>query len=186
MAGDNSTRIQNAIAIRADIDSIDIWACEVFPQPYKGPAYACTPKDVRELLEDYEDNPEPLPSLTGKHHVAYRTFWELIERFPQVNARYVQARQRKAWQYSAYAQKGVDDIPPEAYEVDKNGCSKLSVAYVRLMEIRERNRIRMAEIHESGTHIQRTQTENRNINVNVEVAAGDLDGAFDPSSFGLL
>jgi hypothetical protein len=159
-------------AIQAINTSIDFFSRDVFPVATNKPGtkYACTPSQMAAMLLDYEQSSDPLPEICDRHKITYRSFWELHNAYPEVKQAYVQARQRKAWVYTAEAQKATV-IPEKAYEVDKNGCTRLSMAAIRAQEFKSNVYLRIAEIAELRTHVTRTQTETRNVSVNVNVSA---------------
>lgn len=173
-----------AILPASNQTAIDFFDSTVFPvNPSKpGTKYHCTPPMMRDMLLEYEQSSDTLPEICHKHHITYRSFWELHDNYPEVKAAYIKARQRKAWIYTAEAQKATI-IPASAYEIDKNGCTRMSMAAVRAQEFKANTMLRIAEIAELGTHITRTQIDNRNVSININTnvsgeelmsAAGDL------------
>lgn len=152
-----------------NIDSV--WQLEKFPitpNNYRGGRpITATPADFRAALTEYSTSTEILDNCLKRHKIEYDTFCGVLRLYPEISEAYSVARADKAAKYGQEAQELYQDTPPpDAYETDKNGCLRLSNAYITWLRDKHASRMRQAAIHESGTYVDTKRTESKNININ--------------------
>lgn len=146
--------------------AVSLYDLPKFPAATK--CYRFTPGDLKKLLEEYTETVTPLETLCAKYGIKPATWWLLVREYPELRRDYQAATRAKASQYGKVAvELYTSEIPSEFYEVDKFGCTKLSMAGIQYIKNKHEAMIRQAQIHETGTYVQKSRVESQNLNVSV-------------------
>jgi len=131
--------------------------------------YAINPALVKEAFDRYASSVKSMVIICKELGIDYVRLFELMSRYPVVHGHYLMSQRIKAHQYGSKASDIWDDknIPAYCWERDKSGALKLSMSGVRYLEGRSSHYMRQAEVHETGTYVQKTQIESKNLNVNL-------------------
>lgn len=155
---------------------VSIWDMPAFPNKTRPCNF--TPQNLRDALTEYETTPDNIVDVLDRRGIRVDTFYDLLSIFPEIREVYELSRAHKSVQYAKVAQNIYQgDIPETFFEIDKNGCKRLSMAGIRYLRDKAEIQLRFAEIHETGSFVRRSQVETKSMNLNVNA---NID--IDPSS----
>lgn len=125
--------------------------------------------------------------MLEKHNVRIKTFFALIGQYNEICQYYYNARTLKARAYGNESLSLWDKLPEneEFYKYDDDGNRELTAAAVNYLRAKDTNRLRHAQICETGSFIplsrQEVQSRNLHVGININASVSD-DFDLDSSS----
>lgn len=139
--------------------------------PYKTKRTKFTPKQVYDALIRWATTKDGIDNIIDDMNIRRESFWILKEKYPEIRTMYEVARELHGHQLVLKARDCYEDTPEDAYIVDKWGNRQLSQSWVTYNRDKSNFLLRLAQIRETGTTIQRTQTQSESISYNVNIHA---------------
>lgn len=154
-----------------------IWNRKAFPSATKQ-FKRLTPTKLKNALDRYSQNTEPLLATLSKAGCTQRDWYTLRQIYPEIESEYQLARSRKA---KAYGDAALDlyqqPIPAEFFETSR-GDTKLSNAGMTYLRDKAHILLRHAQIAETGSYVERRQIDQRSVAItaHVELTMAQLEG----------
>jgi hypothetical protein len=136
--------------------------------------YEFTPQDVHKALLAFAKTPTNLDTCLDNQSIRKETYWELEKKFPEIRKLYLVARAQHSKAIVAEAHDLYNELPEWAYETDWKGSTRLSNAGMTWLRDKFNARMRVAQVHETGSTIpaSKSETTAKSFNFNVNVNAG--------------
>lgn len=133
-----------------------------------------TPQDVKNALMINATTITPWETILKTLNISMITVQRLALVHPELAAAYEYTRKLKAGRYSEDAVNTYQQIPPDAYETDKNGQKRLSQAYVTYMRDKIAVWHRQAALHDRETYGDKQTIERRSLEVRLNYSPEDV------------
>jgi len=128
-----------------------------------------TPQQLWTAIHVWAATKSPLDDICKQHHLRTPTVYHLIEQYPEIRNVYEVARKMHAGQMVEKARNQYNQPPDEAYFTDKWGNRQLSQSWVTYNRDKSNMLLRLAQIYETGTTIQRTQVQQESVSYNINI-----------------
>ena len=128
-----------------------------------------SPENLYNAILQWAYSPKTWIQCCTDNNVRQSTADVVTEMYQEIRVLKERARKLHALQYVHKAQECTENPPEEAYIVDKWGNRQLSQSWVTYNRDRNQVYLRLAQIHETGTTVERHQVQQETVNYNVNI-----------------